>query len=322
MHRILLLLLLITTGSRVFAQRATTIGYEYKIQYGGGSFKDSSRFLLAWHYYDASMHELKEVVLQPGQSDSCQTESWYDAKGNITKEVTRCSGDTAVKELSKWQYVYGSNGEIVRERFSQYKPSFECIVTEHLKKAMIRTFYSSEQNRQKGIFTYQSTDVYNALGKCVFSCQVNGNGDTTMAKAFLYFPVADTSKIRANIGAWISTKNHVEEIRYLDGYNNEVLTDYYDGVRYSGNCIQKYNQQQKLVLEAYYNKARNKITSEYVYSYDSKGNLLRKKETNFDDELTEVYTYQAKRLVRKDYVYGGFLDHSIVYVYKPYPAGH
>jgi len=230
-----------------------TICYEYKIQYGSRSAKDSIISLIGRKYYDNQNHLTKAVTLDPQTDDSCWEIRWYNKHGNVIKKLTKCS-DTGVVGLLNYQYVYGEKGEIIQETSVQDKPFFEFTNTDYRKDSMVKKTYENKQKSLKGIFENKDVDVYNNFGKPIFSFQINNKGDTSSSKTYLYFPLSDTSKVRANISKYaIFHGKPIDVIIYLNAFNEEGIIDYYSNGKYYGSTIKTYNSKKKIVLEQYYN---------------------------------------------------------------------
>lgn len=303
---------LIIMSLQSLAQKIT-ICYGYKIVYND-SFKDSVVSLVGIKYYDNQMRIIKSIALGPEKSDSCWTNSSYDKRGNIVKEITECT-DKGVVRLLDHQYSYDKTGAINREKVIQTKPFSEFIDIRYSKDSMIKESYLNEENARKGMFEIKDVDVYNSFGKLKFNFRIDNKGDTSILGNYLYFPIADTSKVRANIGNYIHF-NKKSDVVYLNAFNEEEVVDYYDSLTYKGSTIKKYNDQRKITLSKYYNKIKNKITSEVNFIYDNKGHLFQKKEIDFEDESRRVNRYSKGKVIREDYFYGSILDHSMKYVYK------
>jgi hypothetical protein len=315
MKQIFLHIIMAMLGLQTWAQEIT-VCYEYKIQYNHES-KDSSQMLVGRKYYNDRMLALREVVLGPEKKDSCSTQWIYDKFSNLIRELTKCS-DNRISSLLNHQYAYRENREIKTDTFTQYKPFYGFAITEYKKDSTVKIFYESKKKKISGVFEYKDVDIYNPAGKVIFTFSIDNKEDTLMSHGYSYFPLTDTTKVRSNPQEYINSKaNSVNvDIIYLNTFNEDEIVDYYRQNKYQGSLIKKYDPSRKPVHEQYYDKTKDKIISEKRYTYNEQGILVEKTDTNLEDQLTKNYIYNSNRMVREEYIYGGLLDHAIVYVYK------
>jgi hypothetical protein len=316
MKKVIGIIIILTMWFQLQGQKIT-VCYKYKIQYQGRANKDNTKLLISMRYYNAKMEATKEVVFGPSESDRCWTLWKYDTYGNLIEELDECSNKRNMGLLRR-QYDYAEKGKIIRETSLRTKPYFELYTTEYNKDTTIRKSYQNQKKAMQDEFERKDVDVCNSVGKRILSYSVNNKGDTVMSHAYIYLPLEDTLKVRANPQFYFNpnTKLIQADIIYMNSIDEEEVIDYYSGLKFEGRSIKRYNTKKELILEQYFSKAKDKIISELRYFYDTTGVLLRKEYDNFDDQLKKISKYKQGKIVREDYIYEAGLNHSIIYVYR------
>lgn len=82
-------------------------------------------------------------------------------------------------------------------------------------------------------------------------------------------------------------------VNYLDKYGRIVLIDTYENFVLQGRLFKKYNAQNKILSELFYNTPRRKYWTAVKYTYAANGFLIKKVEENFNDRLKMVHNYRG-----------------------------